>query len=313
MRRIIAAALAAMVMLLSAAGCSSEETGQSVGEEKLEIVASLFPQYDFARTVAGQRAEVTLLLPAGMESHSYDPTPADMAGIYSCDLFIYTGEYMEPWAAELSKGLVEEQVLDVSTGIELSGTHEHMHTDTQDGEEPTEIPDPHIWTCPLNAVIMVENIRDALIRIDPDGEEEYTENADGLIEDLNGLDAELREVVENGERRTLVFGGRFAFHYLAEEYGLECYSAYDSCTAETEPSAAAVAEVTEIVRRDEIPVVYYEEFANPQVAEAIADETGAELLMLHSCHNLSQEERDAGKSYLSIMEQNVENIRRGLN
>jgi len=310
MKRIICVLIAA-ALLIMLCGC-----GEPAAEEdgKIQIVASLFPQNDFARTIAGDRAEVTLLLPAGMESHTYDPTPADMAKIYSCDLFLYTGELMEPWAAALARGLDEGTAVDLSSGVTLGGVHE-AHDHDHEGEESEHVhtSDPHIWTSPLNAKIMVENILDALISLDPEGEDEYRAAAEEYLAELDLLDAELRDAAESAERNTLAFGGRFAFYYLAEEYGFECISAYDSCSAETEPSAAAVAELTEAIVREGIPVIFHEELANPQVAQAIADETGAELRLLHSCHNLSADERAAGETYLSIMARNIENIRAALN
>ena len=132
-------------------------------------------------------------------------------------------------------------------------------------------------------------------------------------ERLDALDERFSEVVETGKRREIVFGGRFALHYFAERYGLTCISAFDSCSGETEPSAGAVAQIIRAIETDGVPVIYYEELTDPKVARSIAEETGAKPLLLHSCHNVSREELQNGATYLSLMEQNVENLREGLN
>jgi len=313
MKRKFVLLFAAILMFSLLCDCTTENTNFESG--KPVIVCTLFPQYDFARAIACGRFEVKLLLAPGMESHSFDPSPADVIMIQKSALFIYTGENMEPWAAKLIAAEDAPPFLDVSTGVALSGEHDHGEHDGHDHDEDehAHAHDPHIWTSPVNAIKMVENIRDAFITIDPDGEQVYTEDAAAYIVELKELDRELREVVETSERNKLIFGGRFAFHYLAEEYGLDCISAYDSCSHETEPSAAAVAELVKTVRAEGLPVVYHEEISDPKVARMIAQETGAEMRLLHSCHNLTKSEFDAGESYLSLMKKNAENIKAGLN
>ena len=173
--------------------------------------------------------------------------------------------------------------------------------------------DPHIWTSPVNAMIMARTVVSALCEADPEGAEAYRANGERYLAELESLDDEIRTIVSQAKRRELVFGGRFAFHYFTAEYGLTAYSAYDSCSEETEPSAKAVSEVIGRVREDHLPVVYYEELTEPKVARSSAQETGAKLLLLHSCHNLSKDELAAGESYLSLMKQNAQNLREGLN
>ena len=307
MKRILAALCAAALLALT--GCAPAPASSSpAGKEKLTVYATLFPQYDFAREIAGDRAEVILLLPPGVESHSFEPTPADIAGISKSDLLLYTGDAMEPWAAKLIAGDLPDTVraVDLSQGVALLA-EEHE-------EEGHAHPfDPHIWTSPVNAMIMVRTVVSALCEADPEGAEAYRANGERYLAELESLDDEIRTIVSQAKRRELVFGGRFAFHYFTAEYGLTAYSAYDSCSEETEPSAKAVSEVIGRVREDHLPVVYYEELTEPKVARSIAQETGAKLLLLHSCHNLSKDELAAGESYLSLMKQNAQNLREGLN
>jgi zinc transport system substrate-binding protein len=295
-----------LLALFLCVGCSSPQADREDG--KLQIIATLFPQYDFARILAGDRAQITLLLPPGVESHTFEPTPAQMVQIQQADLFLYTGEAMEPWAATLSKDLREGQVLDVCRGIALQ---EHGQEEEHDGHAHTL--DPHVWTSPLLAKEMVQNICDGLCSVDPDGASLYQANASAYLTQLDQLDADFRQAVEQGQRREIVHGGRFALYYWAKEYGIEYLAAFDSCSGETEPSAQAVAQIVDKIRQDGLPVIYYEELSDPKVARSVSQETGAQMLLLHSCHNVSKEDLESGATYLSLMEQNLENLRKGLN
>lgn len=295
-----------LLAVLLLGGCAVP-AGAPEADGRVKVVATLFPQYDFARQIAGEHADVTLLLPPGVESHSYEPTPADIIRINDADLFLYTGEYMEPWAEKILAGVTGDvQAVDLSA-------HMTLEKDVDgDGHEHGGY-DPHIWTDPQNAKVMVDDIAAALCAVDPENAGEYRTSAAEYKEQLNVLDQAFAEVVETGKRREIVFGGRFALHYFAERYGLTCISAFDSCSSETEPSAKAVAEIIRAIETDGIPVVYYEELTDPKVARSIAEQTGAKPLLLHSCHNVSTEELQNGATYLSLMGQNVENLREGLN
>ncbi|MBR6728793.1 MAG: zinc ABC transporter substrate-binding protein, partial [Clostridia bacterium] len=274
-------------------------------QNKLSIVTTLFPQYDFAKELAGDLAEVTLLLPPGAESHSYEPTPADIIAIHEADLFIYTGEQMEAWVPRVLKGLEKTpKVLDVSKGILLKGGEVH-------GDHVHDA-DPHIFTSLRMAAQMVQNLEDALAELDSEHSALYRERGAAYRAELAKMDEELVQAVENAKRKELIFGGRFAFLYFAEDYGLSYASAYDSCAAESEPSPAELARLIDRMRQEQIPVVYYEELTDPKTARLIAEETGAKPLLLHSCHNVSKEELTQGATYLSLMQQNIAHIKEGL-
>ena len=332
-----------------AAGCSkgSSDNSGAAGDEsgkKLKIVATLFPQYDFARQIAGDYADVTLLLPPGMESHSYDLRPADMIEIQESDMFIYTGKYMEVWAQTIIDSLDDSvMVVDVSDGITLEKeedyfvdehiAHEHItHEDTDEDDEHgaheddehdshaghshsghTHEYDPHIWTSPVYAMQMVENIVDALMEKDPQHAEEYRQRADEYIDKLAEVDAAFRQVSEESARRTIFFGGRFAMTYFVREYDFDCVSAYHDCSAESEPSISSVMRMIDEIKESGAKAVYYEELADPKVARTIAEETGVKLLLLHSAHNVSRQEYENGVTYLDIMWNNVEKLKEGLN
>ncbi len=356
-------------MLLAGCGRADGEKsgdGQSgqTTEGKLKIVATLFPQYDFARQIAGDYADVTLLLPPGMESHSYDLRPSDMIKIKKSDMFIYTGKYMETWAQTIIDSLDDSvMVVDVSDGITLEkeedyfvdeladhddadGYDEHHddvdghdeHHDDADGHDEhhddadehehdessdshshhshaghTHEYDPHIWTSPVYAMQMVENIVDALVEKDPQHEAEYRQRADEYIGKLTELDTAFRQVSEDAAHKTIFFGGRFAMTYFVREYGFGCVSAYHDCSAESEPSISSVMKMIDEIEESGAKAVFYEELVDPKVARTIAEETGVKLLLLHSAHNVSREEYENGVTYLDIMWRNVENLKEGLN
>ncbi len=295
--------LAVFLILCAMTGCSMP--AKQAKSHNLTIVASLFPQYDFARAIAGDLAEVILLLPPGAESHSFEPTPADVIAINEADLFVYTGDVMESWAASLLEGLESDTaILDMSAGIPLcdhEGQTDHHHD-----------VDPHIFTNPCYAIRMAQSLEDKLCQLDPSHSEIYRSRGAAYREELAALDRDFRETVSAGVRNKLIFGGRFAFLYFTEEYGLTYDSAYDSCSSETEPAAADIARIIDTVKSENIPVVYYEELSNGKTAKLICDETGAKPLLFHSCHNVSEEELASGVTYLSLMQMNLNNLKEGL-
>lgn len=301
-------------LALGLAGCGSGQQNAQEDTGKLQVVTTLFPQYDFARQVAGDLADVTLLLPPGTEAHTYEPSPADIINIQKSDLFIYTGKYMESWAEGIISNLdsAQTQVLDVSEGITLVNEADEPGHSEEDGEAHTHQFDPHIWTSPLNAVIMVDNIRAALAEADPANAQAYEQNAAAYIAELQALDNDFMTLVNDAPHKKIMFGGRFAMYYFAQRYGLSYTSAYDSCSSETEPGARLVAQIVDEMKAEQIDVIYYEELSNHAVADSIAAETGAKALLLHSCHNVTKEELAGWATYLSLMRQNYENLKEGL-
>jgi zinc transport system substrate-binding protein len=329
---------ATLIFALLLTGCSQAEqtpsgegSGAKVSSEteshKPQVIATLFPQYDFAKQIAGDKADVVLLLPPGLESHSYEPTPSDMIKIHKADVFLYTGEIMEAWSQKLILSLensgAECLVVDVSKGVPLVRTadiekeHEHADGDEHeyadgDDQEHSHIYDPHIWTDPQLAKIMVANILEGLCSADPENAEVYKANASEYMKELDGLDLEFRTVIDNAKRNEIIFGSRFAFYYFVKRYGLDYESAFDSCSAETEPSARTVKLLIDEIKEKKIPVIFYAELEEPKTAKALSAETGAKLLMLHSCHNVTKDEWESGATYLSLMKQNAENLKEGL-
>ena len=369
---------------------SSEENG------KLKVAVTLFPYYDFVRQIAGDRVDLQMVIPAGMDSHSFEPTPADIRTIQHADVLISNGGTMEHWLDETLAALdttdmtivtmmdyvdtVEEEIVEGMEDEEHDHDHAHSHAHEEDdhdhnSESPeehaahaheednhdhnSETPeehaahaheeddhdhnsespeehaahahegelhdyvdhdgheeeieyDEHIWTSPVNAMKLVDVIGDTLAKADPDHARDYHQGAENYKKELEEIDAGFREVSANRKRNMIVMGDKFPFRYLADEYELDYRAAFSGCSSDTEPSAKTIAYLIDKVKEEQIPAVYYLELSSHRVAEIIGEETGAEPLLLHSCHNVTRAQFDAGITYAQLMRQNIENLRKGI-
>lgn len=296
-------------------GCSESRRAVVLDNSKPTVSAMNFPAYDFARQITGGRANVVLLLSPGADSHSYEPTPADILTIENSDLFIYTGGKSDEWLGRTLASL-ENDSLSVVKMMEVCDileeeTVEGMEAEPDDSDEIEY--DEHVWTSPKNAVKISAAIAEKMSEIDPDNAEFYFENLRGYTDELNRLDEDFHRVCENGARKCMVFGDRFPFRYLADEMGLDYRAAFMGCSDETEPSVQTLVYLIDKVRAENIPVVFTIEFSNKKTAETISEETGAEVLEMHSCHNVSREDFDGGATYVSLMRKNLENLKKALN
>lgn len=302
--------LVALALMLPLAACHAPEAEDDL---RPQIVATLFPQYDFARNLVGEECAVTLLLPPGTEAHAWEPTPADIIKISECDLFIYTGADMEAWAADILKAVEGVKVLDLSAVLDLSCFEEHDHShEVYDHGEHSHEHEPHYWCDPVLASQMVESIAKELAVMLPDSAGDIEERRDAYLAELAALDGEFRAIAAEADSKTIYHGGKFAFYYFAHEYGFDYLAAYDSCIGESEPSAAVVASLIDAVKAGDAGAIFYEELTDPKVARAISEECGVPMLLLHSCHNLTADEIAAGEDYLSLMKQNAANLRSAL-
>lgn len=356
-------------------GCVSgaPKNGETVGETsengKKKVIATLFPYYDFARQIGAEYIDLTMVIPAGMDSHSFEPTPKDMITIQQADLVLCNGGEMEQWltqvleAAESDTRMVvrmmdfvdvyEEEVVE---GMEDSGHHhadselgdtEHHHEGSEHHDDEEEHHneeeahsaeheehhdeenyhdghdrvhdddslhieyDEHIWTSPENAVRIVTEIAHALCELDPAHTEQYQARASSYKEELMQIDRKIHEVLDASSNRTLVVADKFPFRYFAEEFGLKYYAAFTGCSADTEPSAKTIAFLIDKVKSEKIPAVYYLELSSSRVAEILQEETGAQPLLLHSCHNVTRLEFDSGITYAELMRRNIEALKIG--
>ena len=281
-------------------------------EDKPQIMVSLFPQYDIIRQIAQDKVDVELFLPAGSEPHSYEPSASTLMKIVEADLFVYSSDELEPWVKRLVEGNASESliVLDASNGITLLEA-DHGHEGEDEDEEELAF-DPHYWLDPQNMIIMSESIRDALIEIDPENEAFYIENANSYIASLKELDSNWQDLFDRAQLNQIIYGGHFAFGYLSHRFGLEILSPYSGYAPDAEPSAQALAGLMDVLAEKEINVIFYEELIDPRVARIIAEQAKVKIEVLHGAHNLNAEEMQAGWTYVSIMEDNIEKLKEAL-
>ncbi len=307
----------ALLITLVLSGCSDKGRPESQ-QKKLHVVTTLFPLYDFARNVGGDRAEVTLLLPPGVEPHSFEPRPQDILKIHRADIFVYTGPFMEPWAEGIIKGSRGQAlVVDSSEGVALrpeikeNGANGHNEAHGHDAHGKSEVIDPHIWLDLGNAQKMVDNIAAGFIRKDPEGRAVYEKNAAAYKARLQQLDEKFKKGLADCRTRLFVHGGHYAFNYLARRYNLIYVSVY-GFSPNAEPSPRHLADIIRQMKRSGTKYVFYEELIQPRIAETIARETGATLLPLNGGHNVTREELQKGVTFISLLEGDLANLRIGL-
>jgi zinc transport system substrate-binding protein len=298
------------------AGVKCSRTFQT-HSDKITVVTTLFPLYDFAKNIGGDKIEVSLLLPPGVEPHSFEPTPGDIAKINKADIFIFTGEFMEPWAHSIISAIDNKKIIvvDASTDVNLIPAfqhHEHFESDNHNKQnhQLSEM-DPHIWLDFDNDKIIVDNITAALIRIDSANTDFYKQNAEAYKTKLQALDDSFKTGHANCGTRTIVFGGHYAFGYLAQKYNLKYLSA-QGLSPDAEPTAQDLIELVQQVRKDNIHYIFYEELTSPKIAETLANETNTKMLLLNAGHNVSRADLENNVSFISIMQKDLENLKIGL-
>ena len=297
--KMICILFAALLACMALPGCAS-----GTAQEGVQIVATSFPAYDFARTLTKDCRDVNvhLLLSPGTESHSYDPSAADMMAVHDADLFIYIGADADAWAEPMIRaGGDHLEVFALTECVSLLEDEDH-------GEA-----DPHVWTNPENVITIAERLSGVLCAL-PDMTEE---NADQIAGACKTFVAELQDLDEDfstffdalpEEERLMVFGDRFPFRYFATHYGVSYLSAFPGCAHESEPSAGTVMHLINTVKSRGISTVFYVECSEHRIADTIAAETGATTALFHSCHNVTKEEFEQDATYLSLMRENLERL-----
>lgn len=334
-----AAALAAATALTGCTGgaAPSQTASQNSGDSaQLNIVTTIFPEYDWVRQILGEnsQAQVTLLAKDGVDMHSYQPSAADMRTIADCDLLIYVGGTSDAWVEEAlanqanpnRKVLNLMEVLgdrvkteELVEGMEPeSHDHSHDHEEEEhdhDHEEVAEEADEHIWLSLKNAQILCKAIQEALAQLDPDHAADYQQNLDRYNAQLAQLDEAYQQAVDGAACKTLLFGDRFPFRYLVDDYGLEYYAAFAGCSAETEASFATVAFLAQKVDELQLPCVLTIDGAQHKIAQTVVDSTtqkNQQVLSLNSMQSVGSKQIEQGASYLSIMEENLQVLKQAL-
>ncbi len=279
--------------------------------EKMRVVVSSFPLYDFAKKIGGDLVDVKLLLPPGVEAHGFSPTPHDMIAMQRADLFLYTSKNLESWAGAFVEAGPDGKINGVEVGEHLVSS-EGDHADHDHNGEGGHGGDPHVWLNPLFALKMVEKISDELIKFDSSHKREYEHNLSTYQGYIRRLDAEIETRLGNCKLHTIISGGHFAFGPFAKRYGLEVVSPFQGYSPDAQPSPRSIVGLVKYMNKTGSKVVFHEELVQPKVAEIIASETGAGLLLLHGAHNVSKDELQRGETYLSLMNQNLENLTIGL-
>lgn len=273
---------------------------------KIQVVASFYPLADFAKNIGGDLARVTNITPAGAEPHDYEPTPRDIIKVNSAQLLIYNGNGIDPWVEKIESDLKTKGI----TVINMSNTLDLIKKITENNDGEGGAYDPHFWLDPVNVQKEADIIADTLIKIDKAREKEYNQNRDNFKKQLADLDTEYRNGLANCELRTIVTSHN-AFEYLARRYNLETLYVLGLSTEE-EPSAKTIADVSNLAKEKNIKYIFFETLVNPKLSETIANEIGAKTLVLNPIEGLTDEEIAAGKNYLSVMRENLTNLRTAL-
>lgn len=321
-KRILALLLAAAVALPL---CACAPAGEEAEDGRLQVVCSLFPYYDFVREIGGAYVSPRLLVAAGREVHSFEPTPMDVIRVSRADVFVYNGGEGEQWVDEILSSAGENiptvlrmmDYADTLTEEPLAGhddadhaDHDHEHEDDHDSDDIEY--DEHIWTSPVQAMKLCRAIGDALCAADPAHAAVYRSNLENYLGQLAELDVAFRQVCSEKKRSLLVFGDRFPLLYFCREYGLDYRAAFHGCSSDTEPSLYTLKFLIDKVRQQDIPVVYALELSSRKVADAIAETTGAKVETFYSCQTVSQADWVAGEGYVSLMRRNVAALREGI-
>lgn len=334
----IASFFLALALAFSLTACTVPV--EKADDGKIQIVATLFPYYDFARAIVGNSADVTLLLSPGREAHSFEPTPLDAVTISESDVFLYNGGEGEYWVDSMLDAAgeniaviarmmdyvdaLDEEYVEGMQGADghdhdhEHGSHDdhddHDHDHEEDEHDRDEVEyDEHIWTSPKNAVVLCRAVCDAICKADPANEDFYRANCDGYCAQIEALDARFASLCESAPRKLLVFADRFPMLYFCREFGLDYRAAFHGCSGDTEPSLATIKYLIDKVEDEDIPVVYTIDFGTKKVAAVVSECTGAAVDTLYSMQTVSRADFDAGETYLTLMERNYEALRKGLN
>lgn len=328
MKKLIGFLTIAMLTVCGFTGCRPGPKPESA--DALQIVVTIFPEYDWVRNILGNNpagAEVTMLLDSGVDLHSYQPTAEDMMKIANSDLFVYVGGESDEWVDGVLRGTPNEKRITVNLlealgdrakeeeiveGMEEDGDHDHHDHDADeehhDGEEEGPEYDEHVWLSLRNAVVLVDRLAQALAGADPANAETYARNAVSYTEKLKALDAEYQAAIDNAPVKTLLFGDRFPFRYLTDDYGLDYYAAFVGCSAETEASFETITFLARKADELSLHAVMTIEGANHKIAETIVQNTKSKdqrILSLDSMQSVTAEGAQNGAGYLPVMEKNL--------
>ena len=325
MKKLIAFLLVAVLAIGCLSGCGEQPKPQPAADN-IEIVTTIFPIFDWVNNVLGDNpayAGVAWLLDSGVDLHSYQPSVNDVVDISTCDLFVYVGGESDAWVTDALKeatnpNMIVINLMDVIGDAALEEELvEGMQGEEEEGSEEEEEPeyDEHVWLSLKNAGIFVNKIADAMGKLDKAHADTYKANAKAYGDKLSALDAQYRQAVDASAHKTLLFGDRFPFRYLTEDYDLTYYAAFVGCSAETEASFETITFLASKVDELGLSTVLTIEGANHQIAQTVVSNTkdkNQQILTLDSLQSITTEDYEGGVTYLSTMEQNLSVLKQAL-
>lgn len=308
MRKLISLLTAVLLLAVLATGCSNKNTDtktpQTASETdgaKLKVVASFYPMYDFAKKIGGDKVSVTDMVPAGIEPHDWEPAASDIANLEEADVFIYNGAGMEHWVDTVLDTLGNKELVKVEASADIELLEE------QNGEEAY---DPHVWLDPMNAKAEMNNIKEALVKADPDNQAYYIQNYDTYAAKFDELDQKYEETLTGLKNKDIIVAHE-AFGYLCNAYGLNQVG-IEGLSPDSEPDPAKMEEIIKFAKDNQVKVIFFEELVSPKVAQTIADEVGVTAEVLNPLEGLTDEDLKAGGDYFSVMETNLESLVKAL-
>ena len=304
-KKIMGFSILLLSILFVVAGCGNKQ--ETAKTDKLQVVTTFYPMYDFTKNVVGDNGEVSVLMKAGTEPHDYEPSAKDIAKIADSDVFVYNSEEMETWVGSVLKNIDTKKtvVIDASKEIKLlEGSHEEEDENhDHDHEGHSHAHDPHVWLDPVLAKEEVNAIKEGLIQADKTNKASYEKNAKTYSDKLDALNEKFEVGLKDAKNRTFVTQ-HAAFAYLAARYDLK-QVAISGISPDQEPSPAKLAELNDFVKENNIKVIYFEETASPKIAKTLAKETGATLAVLSPIEGITKEDQDQGIDYIKVMENNL--------
>lgn len=306
-KKVLAAVSAVCMGAVCLTGCESNTAGSS---DKLSIVCTVFPEYDWTKQVLGSHlddTELTILLDSGADLHNYQPTAEDIVTISNCDLFVYVGGESDEWVEDALKDATNKNMKTINL-METLGESAKEEEEHEDGEEEPEY-DEHVWLSLRNAATFCTAIADELSAIDAENADDYKANADGYITKLDELDKQFTELTSNSSVKTLIFGDRFPFRYLADDYGLDYYAAFAGCSAETEASFETIAFLAQKADELNADTIFTIDGSDGKIAQSIIDNTTSKnqkIQSLDSMQAVTAKKISEGADYLEIMKSNYD-------
>jgi zinc transport system substrate-binding protein len=276
-----------------------------------KIIATMFPLYDFSRHIGGDKVSVYMLIPPGVEIHSFEIKPGDISLLNQADVLIYGGDVLEPWVKKIISSLDNKKlvVIDTSQGIAMVQQADHAHHHKHHDGCCSEGVDPHYWLDFSLAQKMVTQISDQLGNHDVVNRSYYQKNADQCIAQIKELDQHYFDFFNSCKNKTIFYAGHFAFGYLAKRYQIQFISPYEGFSPNAEPSAKRLMEVIKKIKASKANCIFYEELLEPKYAKIIAEESKVKMVLLHGAHNISRQELETKITFIEIMQQNLQRLK----